>query len=249
MANTTTTHTDDWWKKYKAADEKAKGYASQIENRQPFKFDVNSDPMYEQLKDQYTQQGRLAMMDTVGNVSALTGGYGNSYAQTAGQQAFNQYMGQLNSAIPELYESAYAKWQNEGNDLYNKYQLYAGERDAVYSKAKYIDDDYDEWEKRFKNAKSPAEVEILEKRMIQSGINPEIAADWRTDYVGNLEETGYEGNIGTKRKEEIENWLIGSLQSKKLSSSFDPIKLIQSSGFLTSKEEKEYAKAVLNVLK
>lgn len=154
MANKTTTHTDDWWEKYKAADEKAKGYASQIENRQPFKFDVNSDPMYEQLKDQYTQQGQLAMMDTVGNVSALTGGYGNSYAQTAGQQAFNQYMGQLNSAIPELYKSAYTKWQNEGNDLYNKYQLYAGARDSVKK-----DNEAAGW----KNASSTSIEEIIEK--------------------------------------------------------------------------------------
>lgn len=129
MANKT--NTDDWYKKYMAANDKAQSYVDQIADREPFKFDVNSDPLYEQLKDQYTQQGRLAMMDTVGNVSALTGGYGNSYAQTAGQQAFNQYMGQLNSAIPGLYESAYTKWQNEGNDLYNKYQLYATEKESA----------------------------------------------------------------------------------------------------------------------
>lgn len=183
MANKTTTHTDDWWEKYKAADEKAKGYASQIENRQPFKFDVNSDPMYEQLKDQYTQQGQLAMMDTVGNVSALTGGYGNSYAQTAGQQAFNQYMGQLNSAIPDLYKYAYAKWQNEGNDLDNKYKLYAGERDAVRDAVK-VDMDNNGW----KNASSTSMKEIVEK-VYKYGQNGE----------NNLMESYLDGLVGEGR--------------------------------------------------
>ena len=127
MANKT--KTDDWYEKYLAANDKAQSYADQFANREPFKFDVNSDPLYEQLKDQYVQQGKLAAMDTMGQAATLTGGYGSSYAQSVGQQTYNQYMSQLNSAIPDLYESAYAKWQNDGNDLYSKYSLYADARD------------------------------------------------------------------------------------------------------------------------
>lgn len=180
MANKT--NTDDWYKKYMAANNKAQSYADQIANREPFKFDVNSDPLYEQLKDQYTQQGKLAMMDTVGNVSALTGGYGNSYAQTAGQQAFNQYMGQLNSAIPELYESAYTKWQNEGNDLYNKYQLYAGERDAAaasapkektYKEISIGSDAYNAIASAVKKAETVQELQEMVKLYISLGYNPD----------------------------------------------------------------------------
>jgi hypothetical protein len=176
MANKT--NTDDWYTKYLAANDKAQSYAKQIENREPFKFDVNSDPLYEQLKDQYTQQGKLAMMDTVGNVSALTGGYGNSYAQTAGQQVYNQYMGQLNSAIPELYESAYAKWQNEGNDLYNKYQLYAGQRDAVaasapkeksYKEQTASQDDIDRVLKKIANAENEDDLNDIYESLLAEG--------------------------------------------------------------------------------
>ena len=176
MANKT--NTDDWYKKYMAANDKAQSYAKQIADREPFKFDVNSDPLYEQLKDQYTQQGNLAMMDTVGNVSALTGGYGNSYAQTAGQQAYNQYMGQLNSAIPELYESAYTKWQNEGNDLYNKYQLYAGERDAAaasapkkksYKEQTASQDDIDRVLKKIANAENEEDLNNIYESLLAEG--------------------------------------------------------------------------------
>ena len=56
-----------------------------ILSRQPFKYDMNADAMYQQYKDAYTRQGNMAMRDTMGQAAAMTGGYGNSYAQTAGQ--------------------------------------------------------------------------------------------------------------------------------------------------------------------
>ena len=58
-------------------------------NRSPFTYDMNEDMLYQQYKDSYTRQGKLAMQDTMGQAAALTGGYGNSYATTAGQQTYN----------------------------------------------------------------------------------------------------------------------------------------------------------------
>ena len=54
-------------------------------NRDKFQYDINGDALYQQYKDRYIQQGKQAMMDTIGQASALTGGYGNSYAQGVGQ--------------------------------------------------------------------------------------------------------------------------------------------------------------------
>jgi hypothetical protein len=34
---------------------------SQIQNRPAFSYDVNSDALYQQYKDQYIRQGKLAM--------------------------------------------------------------------------------------------------------------------------------------------------------------------------------------------
>ena len=64
----------------------------QIQNREKFSYDLNADALYQQYKDQYTTQGKLAMMDTMGQAAAMTGGYGNSYAQSVGQQAYQGYL-------------------------------------------------------------------------------------------------------------------------------------------------------------
>lgn len=106
--------------------DKYMGYLNQYENRDPFSYDFNSDALYQQYKDQYIQQGQMAMMDTMGQAAAMTGGYGNSYAQTVGQQAYNQYLGQLNEIMPELYDRAYGIYQQEGQEMLDMYNAYLG---------------------------------------------------------------------------------------------------------------------------
>ena len=54
-----------------------------IVNQKDFSYDFNADPLYQQYKDQYTQLGKQAALDTQANAAALTGGFGNSYAATA----------------------------------------------------------------------------------------------------------------------------------------------------------------------
>lgn len=105
--------------------------------RDEFKYDVNSDEMYKAYKDMYERQGNLAMKDTVGQVAAMSGGYGNSYAQTAGQQIYQAYMDTLNDRIPELYSMALNKYQAEGDRLAQNYALLDAERQNEYNK--YMD--------------------------------------------------------------------------------------------------------------
>lgn len=109
----------------------------QILNRKKFSYDLNGDVLYNQYKDQYQALGRTAMADTVAQASALTGGYGNSYAATAGNQAYQQYLTQLNDKIPELYQLALAQYQQEGQDLRNNYNLLSSERQQEYGQ--YMD--------------------------------------------------------------------------------------------------------------
>lgn len=71
-----------------------------------FEYNLAGDPLYQQYADQYKSLGKLAMQDTIGQAAALTGGYASSYAQTAGQQAYNQHLSELNNMIPELYNLA-----------------------------------------------------------------------------------------------------------------------------------------------
>ena len=95
----------------------------QIMNRPKFSYDVNKDPLFQQYKNQYVTQGQRAMQDVMGQAAALTGGYGNSWGSTAGYQAYQAYLQQLNSAIPELEQRAFDRYQAEGDELRNNMQL------------------------------------------------------------------------------------------------------------------------------
>lgn len=103
-------------------------------NRDKFQYDINGDALYQQYKDRYIQQGKQAMMDTVGQAAALTGGYGNSYAQKAGQQAYQGYLQGLNDKVPELYQMALERYNQEGADLLNKYGLMSDQYAKEYSR-------------------------------------------------------------------------------------------------------------------
>ncbi len=109
----------------------------QILNREQFSYDLNGDALYQQYKDQYTTQGKLAMMDTMGQAQAMTGGYGNSYAQTAGQQAYQSHLQQLNDVVPELYALAQDQYNREGDEMYNQYALMAQMEEQDYGR--YVD--------------------------------------------------------------------------------------------------------------
>lgn len=103
-----------------------------IMNREEFTFDLNGDALWNQYKDKYQNMGRQAMMDTMGNATALTGGYGSSYASTAGNQAYQQYLQQLNDMVPELHNMALNRYNQQGADMMNQYNLaYGQHRDAV----------------------------------------------------------------------------------------------------------------------
>ncbi len=105
-----------------------------ILNRKPFSYDVNSDALYQQYAQQYAQQGRLAMEDTMGKAAALTGGYGNSYAQSVGQQTYQGYMDKLNDRVPELEQLAYQRYQAEGDALYDRYAMMQAAEDRDWSR-------------------------------------------------------------------------------------------------------------------
>ena len=113
-----------------------------IMNRDAFSYDFSTDPTYNTYKDLYQRQGRMSMMDTVGQSSALTGGYGNSWAQTAGQQAYNQSLQNLNNVVPELQAQAQSQYNAEGQQLQDSYSLMSNERAQDMSE---YQQGYNEW--------------------------------------------------------------------------------------------------------
>lgn len=113
-----------------------------IMNREDFSYDMNNDQLYQQYKDSYMRQGQQAMRDTIAQASALTGGYGSTYAQTAGSQAYDQYLMGLNDKVPELYQLAYNMYQDEGKEMYNQLNALQGLDNTDYSRYRDTMNDY-----------------------------------------------------------------------------------------------------------
>jgi hypothetical protein len=105
----------------------------QIVGRDKFSYDLNEDMFYQQAADQYAKMGNMAMMDTMGQAAALTGGYGNTYAQNVGQQAYQGYLQQLNDSIPQYYQMALDAYNAEGDKMMQQYGLLGDLANREYS--------------------------------------------------------------------------------------------------------------------
>lgn len=129
---------------YETAPQYVNRYQQQIDaltqtilGRQPFSYDPETDPTYHQYRKDYTRMGQQAMQDTLAQVSARTGGIASSYAQTASQQAFNNYMAQLASKVPELRQLAYSMYMDDLNSQRNDLNMLMGLEQNDYGK--YLD--------------------------------------------------------------------------------------------------------------
>lgn len=129
---------------YEAAPTYVNRYQSQIDdltkqilNREAFSYDPEKDPTYQQYKESYTRNGERAMQDTLGQVSARTGGLASSYAGSAAQQTYDNYMGALADKIPELKQLAYSMYQDEGNTQRANLEMLVALEQGDY--AKYAD--------------------------------------------------------------------------------------------------------------
>lgn len=82
--------------------------------------DMMNDDLYQLYRQQYQQNAQRAMRDTMGAAQAMTGGYGSTYSQAAAQQAYDQTMAGLNDRALDFYDRAFARYQDERNNEYNK---------------------------------------------------------------------------------------------------------------------------------
>ncbi|MBQ7160510.1 MAG: hypothetical protein IJR90_02250 [Clostridia bacterium] len=129
-------------------------------SRPSFSYDPEEDPAYLAYRDAYTAAGRRAMEDAYASAASLTGGYGNSYAMTAGAAAYQSYLDRLNDALPELYSAAYKRYQQDNDEAYRRYNAAFGYYDSLSDR--YESDrkfysaldqqDYDDAYKRYADA-------------------------------------------------------------------------------------------------
>ena len=177
---------------------------NKILNREKFSYDFNGDAFYQQFKDKFTQQARMASEDAVARASAMTGGYGNSYAATAGAQAFNEQMGQLNDVIPELYQMAYDKYAREGQELKDAYSILAAREADAYGKYRDEMGDYLAEKDYLTGRLESAKADDLNNRNFEYGANRDTVADkkWQSEF--DLAVDQYNKNLELSQKEAVE---------------------------------------------
>ena len=111
-----------------------KNNLAKVMEKKNFSYDADKDKLFSQYKNSYEKSGRTAMRDTMGNAASLTGGYGNSYAVTAGQQAYNSYMSKLSDKIPELEQRAYERYKDDEESAYKRLNTLIGLEKSDYRK-------------------------------------------------------------------------------------------------------------------
>lgn len=178
--------------------ESMKDAMQKVLNRDKFRYDLNGDALYQQYKDRYIQQGKQAMMDTMGQASALTGGYGNSYAQQAGQQTYQGYLQGLNDKVPELYRLALDRYNQEGTDLLNKYGLISDQYDKEYSRYR---EDVSDWQAQRDYL---ANLFNSERNFDYTGFRDQVADDqWQKNFDEALRQ--YNESLAEQKRQFNEN--------------------------------------------
>jgi hypothetical protein len=161
--------------------------------------------MYQGLQKNYAQQGQQAMKDTLGQVAARTGGMASSYATTAAQQSYNNYMQQLEDVARSMYNDEYARARDKVSLAQNEYdRLYGEKRDAILDKR--YDDEQAYLRGRDKITDQRYLTDKEEERVASNAYygNALSYADYK-DAGGTLDEKSYNSIVATaqgKRKDD-----------------------------------------------
>lgn len=132
---------DYYAKKYQQANDA--GYHSQYSKQineladkyanDRFEWDKDGSSEYGAYKDYYRREGQRQQENIQQSYAANSDGYSNTYAQAAGQRAYNQYMDELASKIPALRNSALADWSQQQEQRLNQISLLRGFDDSAYA--------------------------------------------------------------------------------------------------------------------
>lgn len=208
-------------KKYQSQwDDEIKTLMEQITGREKFSYDVNEDALYQQMKDQYIENGKLAMGDAMAKAAAMTGGYGSSYGQSVGQQAFQGELGKLNDAIPELYQMAIDRYRMEGDELLDQYGILTDRDDREYGR--HMDSEniryqlkQDEYERLLNDLGIAGDDYDRAMEMYYADQDRQNAAEWQEydaseearKYANSLLQKGYENEMGEWTENNKNEWL------------------------------------------
>lgn len=192
-------------------EEQLQALYDQIAGRESFSYDPEEDETYRRYAKLYAAQGAAAMEDTMGQAASLTGGYGSSYAQAAGQQAYDRYLGELAALVPELRQAALAEYRQEGQALTDRYNMLNQQEKAAYDRWQ---DTVAQWQRALSEAQSSYDdVSAQDEKAYQAMLKhyaDKAEQERKLSAAGaKLEDSGYEADTG---KESLSSTAADSLQ-------------------------------------
>lgn len=164
-------------------------YGTEIKNsfsalkNDKFSYDPAADNNAQTQVKALRTSAQRGMKDTMGRAAQLTGGYNNSYAQTAAQQVYDQTMSQVDDIYAAAREQARAEWLDERNDRYNQLSVLGDMSDR----------DYGRWadERSRADAEADTYLSIAESnrdREYQAKRDAEADRQWQTAFDYNKEQ-------------------------------------------------------------
>lgn len=151
-------------------------------NREDFEYDVDKDQMFQQALASAMGSGKTAMQDAMGQAAALTGGYGSTYATTAGNQAYNAFIEDAYNNLPEYYNMALAAYEAEGQQMLQQYNMLDAADTKEYGQwyddinMRYqqtrdmVNDDYNTWSANQSMYANVANMQIAENTAIGNNL-------------------------------------------------------------------------------
>ena len=155
---------------------------------------TNSD-QYRALADRYGHQGQLTMQDVLGQVVSRTGGLASSWAQTAAQQQYNEYMARLEEAARDAYNT------ERGNAIENAQLAYD-----------FSDNDYGRYLDQLAQSNNDRSFafDVISRALEQSNYNNEWANTLERQRVADAR---YEDETAYNREQDSYNRLLQQAQT------------------------------------
>lgn len=191
--------------------------------------DWTKGSQYKALADRYGASGRMSMQDVLGQVASRTGGLASSYATTAAQQQYNQYMAQLEEIARQLYSQ-------ERGDLMDSASLYRNLANDEYDRYR---DSLSDYNARLKAAQSAA-------RSAYGGTSYNSGKTYNRNVTGTVSSSGGKtGNSYSSSFSDIKRTISGKLSAGNMSGASQLVESVWDD--LTPKQKQEIRKMGFNV--
>lgn len=191
--------------------------------------DWTKGSQYQALADRYGASGRMGMQDVLGQVASRTGGLASSYATTAAQQQYNQYMAQLEEVARQLYSQ-------ERGDLMDSASLYRNLANDEYDRYR---DSLSDYNARLKAAQRAA-------RSVYGGTSYNSGKTYNRNIIGTDSTSGVEtDNSYSSSFSDIKRTISGKLSAGNMSGASQLVESVWDD--LTPKQKQEIRKMGFNV--